>query len=331
MAEISVGQGVSKSGIARPIVFPIAAFVLVVLVFGILVGPRLFSAMTLATALPHASVVAIIAFAEMLVLLTAGIDVSLGAITVLASVIMAQLSNDYGMPAPLALGAGLSIGAACGAVNGALVGLVRLPSFIATFGTWFAFDALAFLYSAGGPTDSRVLETEAPLLSSVGRPFALGEAVFSYSLVLAVLMAALLWYLLHLTAWGRHARAVGERPEAAWLCGLRPTPIRIATFVAAGLICSLAAWALIGGAKQVEPTASLEASLQALAAVLIGRTSFAGGRASVTGTLIGAATVTVFVVGLQLLETDPHWARFGLALFILSAAALDRTVRSAGQ
>ena len=150
--------------------------------------------------------------AQTLVILTAGIDLSVGAIMVLCSVVMGQFAMHYGVPAPVAVAVGLLVGALCGFINGFLIARVKLPPFIVTLGTWQIYAAINFIYSGNETIRSQDLETKAPLLQFFGNSFKVGGAVFTYGVMLVLIMRRSLWYVLNHTAWGRHVYAVGDDP-----------------------------------------------------------------------------------------------------------------------
>lgn len=312
---------------SSPAVVPFIVLVLSTIAFGVFVGPRFYSAFTLTLILQQVAITGIVGAAETLVILTAGIDLSVGAIMVLSSVVMGQFAIHYGAPAPVAVLAGFVMGAVCGLINGALVAFVRLPPFIVTLGTWSIFGAANFIYSANETLRSQDIEATAPLLQFFGNNFRIGGAVFTYGVVLMMLLGVLLWYLLNHTAWGRHVYAVGDDSEAALLSGIRTKHMLISVYTATGLICALAGWALIGRIGAVSPQAGQLENINAITAVVIGGTSLFGGRGSILGTLFGALIVGVFSLGLRLWGTDPQWTQLTVGALIVVAVAIDQWIR----
>ena len=306
---------------------PVIVLVVAVAFFGIVVGSRFFNPLTLTLILQQVTIVGIIGVAQTLVILTAGIDLSVGAIMVLSSVIMGQLAFHYGLPGPLALLAGLGVGTICGLINGALVALVRLPPFIVTLGTWFVFEATNFIYSANETIRAQDVTASAPILQFFGTTFRFAGATFTTGAVFMVLLVAVFWYILNNTAWGRHVYAVGDDQDAARLSGISLSGTLIAVYATAGLICGLAGWAIIGRLGSVSPTSGYEANIQAITAVVIGGTSLFGGRGSVVGTLVGALIVGVFAMGLRIWGTDPQWTRLTVGALIIAAVAADQWIR----
>ena len=311
----------------HPSAIPMVVLVLSVLVFGSIVGERFFQPFNLSLVLQQVTVIGCVGVAQTLVILTAGIDLSVGAIMVLCSVVMGKLAVLFGIPAPLAIAAGLVVGAACGFANGILVSLVRLPPFIVTLGTWNVFYALNLWYSHSETIRSQDIEATAPLLQFFGTAIEIGGARLTLGSIFMILLFALFWYVLNWTAWGRRVHAVGDDAEAARLAGIPTSRMLVSVYVAAGLICALAGWVLIGRIGSVSPQAGQTANLNSITAVVIGSTSLFGGRGSIIGTLIGALIVGVFRDGLALSGVDVLWQDFTVGLLIIAAVALDQWLR----
>lgn len=310
-----------------PALVPLIVLLLSVAVFGALLGSKFFSPFALTLILQQVQIVGIVAAAQSLVILTAGIDLSVGAIMVLSSVIMGQFTFRYGLPPTIAIVCGLACGAAVGFINGLLVARVKLPPFIVTLGMWQIALATNFLYSANETIRAQVIESEAPLLQFFGNKIVLGGAVFTYGVIFMIVLVAVLAYALRQTAWGRHVYAVGDDPEAAELAGVNVKRTLISVYVLSGLICAFAGWALIGRIGSVSPTSGQLSNIESITAVVIGGISLFGGRGSVLGTLFGALIVGVFTLGLRLLGADAQWTYLLIGLLIIAAVALDQWIR----
>jgi len=291
------------------------------------VRPKFFHPFTLSLILQQVAIVGIVGAAQTLVILTAGIDLSVGAIMVLSSVVMGQFTFRYGLPAELAILCGFAVGALCGYINGVLVAIVKLPPFIVTLGMWQIVLATNFLYSANETIRSRDIEKQAPILQFFGEKIKFQGAVFTYGVIAFVVLILVLSYVLNRTAWGRHVYAVGDDIDAAELSGVRTKRILISVYVVAGLICSLAGWALIGRIGSVSPTAGQFANIESITAVVIGGISLFGGRGSILGMLFGALIVGVFSLGLGMIGTDPQWTYLLIGLLIIIAVAIDQWIR----
>jgi len=310
-----------------PAVVPLVVLVLALIVFGILLGGKFFSAFALTLILQQVAIVGIVGAAQTLVILTAGIDLSVGAIMVLSSVVMGQFAFRYGMPVPLAIVGGLGVGALSGYLNGWLVAVMKLPPFIVTLGTWQIILATNFLYSANETIRSQDIAKQAPLLHFFGEKIKIGGAVFTYGVIFLVLLVLVLAYVLRHTAWGRHVYAVGDDPEAAELSGVNVKAVLISVYTLAGLICAFAGWALIGRIGSVSPTSGQLSNIESITAVVIGGISLFGGRGSIMGMFFGALIVGVFSLGLRLMGADAQWTFLLIGALIIGAVGVDQWIR----
>ncbi|MCX2721994.1 ABC transporter permease [Roseibium salinum] len=321
------GQKIQHTLHQTPSLVPLIVLVLSVIVFGLLLGTKFFSPFALTLILQQVQIVGIVAAAQSVVILTAGIDLSVGAIMVLSSVVMGQFTFRYGLPAELAIGAGLICGTLCGYLNGFLVAFVKLPPFIVTLGMWQIVLATNFLYSANETIRSQDIAEHAPLLQFFGSKVNVGGAIFTYGVIFMVVLVLVLAYALRQTAWGRHVYAVGDDPEAAKLSGVQVKKVLISVYMLSGLICAFAGWAMIGRIGSVSPTTGQLANIESITAVVIGGISLFGGRGSVLGTLFGALIVGVFTLGLRLLGADAQWTYLLIGLLIIAAVAVDQWIR----
>jgi len=313
---------------SKPAATPAIVLILSILVFGVLKGERFFTAGTLTLILQQIAVVGILGAGQTLVILIAGIDLSIGVIMVLSAVVMGNCAVTYGIPAIFAVPIGMLTGAVCGLLNGVLVAKLKLPPFIVTLGTWYIIMATNFIYSANETIRRADIEASAPLLGLFGTSFKIGSAVFTLGVIVMVVLVLVLWYALNHTAWGRHLYAVGDDPEAAKLSGIRVDRVMLGTYTLAGLIAALAAWVSIGRNGSISPSwAVTDYNLQAITAAVIGGISLFGGRGSILGTLIGAMIVGVVSMGLNMLGADPQWKVGLTGVLIISAVAIDQWIR----
>jgi fructose transport system permease protein len=311
----------------NPSMVPLIVLVLSLVIFGVLLGSRFFSPFALTLILQQVQIVGIVAAAQSLVILTAGIDLSVGAIMVISSVVMGQFTFRYGIPAPISILCGLACGTFFGFVNGWLVAKVKLPPFIVTLGMWQIVLAANFLYSANETIRAQDIEERAPMLQLFATKFEVGGAVLTVGVIFMVLLVLLLSYVLRHTAWGRHVYAVGDDKEAAELSGVQADRILISVYMLSGLICAFAGWALIGRIGSVSPTSGQFANIESITAVVIGGISLFGGRGSILGTLFGALIVGVFTLGLRLLGADAQWTTLLIGVLIIAAVAVDQWIR----
>ena len=312
---------------SNPAAVPLIVLVLSLIIFGVIIGSKFFSPFAMTLILQQVAIVGFVGAAQTLVILTAGIDLSVGAIMVLSSVVMGQFTFRYGLPPELAVLCGFAVGGLCGFINGALVALVRLPPFIVTLGMWQIILAANFLYSANETIRSQDISKSAPLLQFFGNKINIGGAVLTFGVITMVLLVLVLNYILNHTSWGRHVYAIGDDPDAAELAGVRVKRTLISVYVCAGLICALAGWVLIGRIGSVSPTAGQFANIESITAVVIGGISLFGGRGSILGMMFGALIVGVFSLGLRMIGTDPQWTYLLIGVLIISAVAIDQWIR----
>jgi fructose transport system permease protein len=312
---------------AFPTAVPFIVLLLGVLVFSVLVGGRFFAPFNLSLILQQVTIIGVVGIAQTLIILTAGIDLSVGAIMVLSSVMMGRAAVVWGVPVEIAFVLGLLTGIVCGFFNGTLVTYLRLPPFIVTLGTWSIFGALVLWISRSETIRQQEIAATAPFLQFLGTRIQVFGAPLTYGSILMLLLAMLVWYILNRTAFGRHIYATGDDPDAARLAGINTDRTLVAVYVIAGLICSIAGWVLIGRIGAVSPLGGVTANLDSITAVVIGGTSLFGGRGSIVGTLIGALIVGVFRNGLALAGLDNLWQEFTVGLLIIIAVTLDQWIR----
>jgi len=315
-----------------PWLAPLLVLIASLIGFGIAVGARFFSAYALTLILQQVMITGIVGIAQSLVILTAGIDLSVGAIMVLSSVLMGQCAFVYGLPAPVAILCGFAFGAAVGFINGVLVAKVKLPPFIVTLGTWQIVLAANYLYSNNQTIGAQQIENHAPLLQFLGNTFEIGGsngATFTYGAILMLALVLLFAYVLRHTAWGRHVYAVGDDPAAAALAGVRVNAMLISVYTLSGLICAVAGWALIGRIGAISPNSGQFENINSITAVVIGGISLFGGRGSIIGMIFGAMIVGVFTLGLNMYGTDPQWTYLLIGALIIVAVAVDQWIRKA--
>ncbi|MEJ6394815.1 ABC transporter permease [Gymnodinialimonas sp. 2305UL16-5] len=311
----------------QPALVPMVVLVASIAIFGMLLGQRFFSPFTLTLILQQVQIVGIVAAAQSLVILTAGIDLSVGAIMVLSSVVMGQFTFRYGLPPELAVLCGLAFGALMGSINGFLVAYIKLPPFIVTLGMWQIVLASNFLYSRNETIRAQDIEANAPILQFFGERIEIGGAIFTYGVIFMIILFIVLGYCLRQTAWGRHVYAVGDDPEAAELSGVNVKRTLVSVYLVAGLICAFAGWALIGRIGSVSPTSGQLANIESITAVVIGGISLFGGRGSIMGALFGALIVGVFTLGLRLAGADAQWTTLLIGVLIIAAVAVDQWIR----
>jgi fructose transport system permease protein len=306
-----------------PALSPAIVLVLSVVVFGLL-NDRFWAPGNLSLITQQVAVVGTLAVAQTLVILTAGIDLSVGSIMVLASMVMAQAATSIGLPPPVALMLGLVVGLAAGGLNGVLVTRLKLPPFIATLGTLNVFLAITLLYSRG----ATVRGSDMPAaMTWTGTTFPVLGVRVSIGVLLMLAAYLVVAIALSRTAWGKHVYAVGDDKDAARLSGISVNRVLLSVYLSAGAILALAAWLQIGRANAASPNVGIDMNLDSITAVVIGGTSLFGGRGTVWGTLLGALIVGVFRNGLSLAGLDVLYQTLAVGVLVIVAVSLDQWIR----
>ena len=307
----------------NPTLGPLAVLIVAILAFS-LANQRFFAAPNLSLVLAQVTVIAVLALGQTLIILTAGIDLSVGAIAVFSSILMASFATKLGMPGILALLLGLTAGTAMGALNGFLVTRIKLPPFIVTLGTLSIFFSLNSVVSKS----ETIRGSDMPdLMTWTGTTIPIGGFRLTYGSIIMLLLFAAFFYALNSTAWGKHVYATGDDIESARLAGIRTNRVLFSVYTVAGLLYALAAWILIGRLASASPNVGVDYNLDSITAVVLGGTSLFGGRGGVLGTLIGALIVGVFRNGLQLAGVEVVWQGFAIGLLVLIAVSLDQWIR----
>ena len=311
-----------------PFLVPLVVIIGAIIVFG-LINPNFWRVGTLSLILQQVGIVGILGIAQGLVIITAGIDLSVGAMLVFITVIMGQVSFRYGVPAEISIVIGLAAGALMGFANGWMVARLRLPPFIVTLGTWQIILAANYIYSRNETIRSQDIEEQAGALQFWGEIFQIGDARVTYGVIAFLVLVLFFAYVLSSTAWGRHVYAVGDDKEAADLAGVNTDRFLIQVYTVAGLLCGIAAWVAIGRFGAISPGAStgVQGNIQSITAVVIGGISLFGGRGSILGVFLGALTVGVFEMGLRLAGADAQWTFLLIGVLIIAAVTVDQWIR----
>ena len=320
----SAASGSGAGALARrvltaPLVGPLLALVLTCAYFSIKTD-RFLQGQNLSLILQQVMVVGVLAIGQTMIILTAGIDLSVGTVMALGQIVMTKLAVVSGVPALPALLLGILTCVAFGALNGGLVTLVRLPAFIVTLGTLNIALALTHIVS-----NDNTFTGLPSLLLFWGRTFTIGGTTFTYGTMLMLFLFALSWYALTYTAWGRHVYAVGDNKEAARLSGINVNRLLFSVYVTAGLLYGIAAWLLVGRTEVGDPNVGQTTeNLDSITAVVLGGTSLFGGRGNVLGTLIGAVIVGVFRNGLTLIGVQVVYQYLVTGVLVILAVSVDQ-------
>ncbi|GAA2767157.1 ABC transporter permease [Streptomyces paradoxus] len=267
-------------------------------------------------------VVGTLAIGQTLIILTAGIDLSCGAVMAFGSIVIAKMAAEGSLPPLAAIALGLAVCGGFGLLNGALVQKIPLPPFIVTLGMLNVAFALTHIYSE----EQTVSNLPGPL-TALGQTFPLGKTDITYGSLVTIALFLLLAYALSSTSWGRHVYALGNSPEAARLNGIRTSRLTIGVYTAAGVLYGIAALLLISRTGVGDPQAGQTDNLDSITAVVLGGTSLFGGRGSVLGTFIGVLIVGVFRNGLQLMGVASIYQTLITGVLVILAVTVDQISR----
>jgi len=291
--------------------------VIILITFSFL-SPVFFTVPNLLNILQQSSINGIIALGMTLVIISGGIDLSVGPTAALSAVLGATLMVS-GVPVPMAIMATLGIGALCGGFSGMLVAYAGVQPFIVTLGGLSLFRALALIFTNGNPIFGIPLEFRTVINSTIfGVPA---------PIVIVIAIAAILWTVMNKTPLGEYILAVGGNEEAARVAGVPVKRTKVTVFVISGVLASLASLILIGRLGAAEPTMGNLWELDAIAAAAIGGASLMGGKGSVIGTLIGAVILGSLRNGLTLLNIQAFYQLLATGLIIIIAMLIDRATR----
>lgn len=323
--ETSASKGAASGALATilervrrsNIFLPFMGLVVVCILMG-LASENFFQFNNVMNVLRQVSIIGIIAVGMTFVILTGGIDLSVGAVMALSGTIAAGLMVN-GLDPSIALLAGLGVGLGFGLFNGIMVSFGRMPPIIVTLATMGIARGLGLMYSGGYPISG--LPSWIAWFGN-GRIFDIPVPV-----IMMVIIYFIAWVVLERTAFGRHVYAIGGNENATRLSGVRVSRIKMAVYGISGLTTALAAVVLTGRLMSGQPNAGVGFELDAIAAVVLGGTAIAGGRGSIIGTLIGATLLGILNNGLNLMGVDPYVQNVIKGGIILLAVYIGRERR----
>ncbi|HRV98627.1 MAG TPA: ABC transporter permease [Aminobacteriaceae bacterium] len=287
--------------------------------------PRFFTGANLLNVLRQSSIIGVISLGMTVIILTGGIDLSVGSVLSL-SVLFAASASKTGLPAPVAWACALLAGAGLGWVNGFGVSRLRLPPFIVTLGMMGFARGLSFIYTGGAPITGFDALFRLP-----------GTGVFAGIPAPALLFGAafiIVFVLLERCPWGEHIRNTGSNPVAAWGSGIDVPGTISKAYVLCGLLSALAGLMLVGRLDSAQPGAGVGYEFGAIAAVVLGGTSFSGGKGTLAGTILGVLIMGVLENGMNLLNVNPFSEQVVKGVVIAAAlvayGSLGRKSRTAG-
>ena len=305
---------------SSPIVGPLVGLVVLIIFFSI-ESSVFFSTDNFKQIFLQVMEVGTLAVGQTLIIITAGIDLSNGAIMVFGSVVMAKLAVS-GTPVGVAIAAGLGLTTALGLANGLIVARIRLPPFIVTLGMLNVAYSSTLLYTQGAAVDNLPSS-----LLALGATVKIGQASVPVGPLVMVAVVLVAWYALTQTSWGKHVYATGNNVEAARLTGIDTSRLLLSVYMLAGLIYGIAALLILGRTTVGDPAGGQTDNLDSITAVVIGGTSLFGGRGSVIGTFIGALIVGIIRNGLTLMGVDALWQTFATGILVVVAVAADQATR----
>jgi len=309
-----------------------ALIILVVLMAGFsLLTSDFLTSRNLLNILRQFAVPGILAIAQTLVIVTAGIDLSVAATAALSGSLMAVSFAHWGLPEPVSWAVGLGAGLLVGIVNGLVIRYWRVPDIIATLGTFSAVRGIALLVTGGlpVPTFDRVVEGRT-LPGSVNTLGADSLGPIPVIALVAGLVAVIGAIILGRSKLGRSALAVGGNPEAAHASGISVGRTKLLIYALSGLISALAGIVLAGRLSSANALMGEGMELQAIAAVVVGGTNLFGGEGTMGGTVIGVLIIGVLSNGLNIVGVSEFWQRVSNGLIIVVVVALDQWRRRAG-
>ena len=295
---------------------PLLALLLIAVIITI-INPSFMTTTNILNVLRQVSISALIAFGMTFVILTGGIDLSVGSTLALTGAIAASMLAS-GFDPILTILAALLLGAILGAINGVIIAKGKVAPFIATLATMTIYRGLTLVYTEGRPVSGL---GDSVSFQMMGKGYFLGIPVPVVTMILAFLA---LWFILHKTTFGRRIYAVGGNEDASRLSGINTDRVKIMVYSLTGMLAALSALILTSRLNSAQPTAGTSYELDAIAAVVLGGTSLTGGKGWIFGTLVGALIIGVLNNGLNLIGVSSFFQQVVKGVVILIAVLIDR-------
>ncbi|PJF09840.1 ABC transporter permease [Pseudorhodobacter sp. MZDSW-24AT] len=299
------------------------ASLIALLVFFSLASPNFLQTSNILAILQATSVNGVLAIAATLVIITGGIDLSVGTLMTFCAVMAGVILTNAGMPLPLGVIGAIAVGAICGTISGALVAKMKIPPFIATLGMMLILKGLSLIISGTKP----IYFNDTPGFSEISTGSLIGRIFPAVpvpnGVLILFLLALVIGYVLNRTVLGRYCFALGSNEEAVRLSGVNTDAWKIAIYALAGSICGIAGLIIASRLNSAQPALGLGYELDAIAAVVIGGTSLAGGRGSILGTMIGALIMAVLLNGLRVMSVAQEWQTVVTGAIIIAAVYAD--------
>jgi ribose transport system permease protein len=296
------------------------ASLLVIFAFFSIVSPNFFNYGNVTNILFSTVVIGTLALGTTFVIITGGIDLSIGTGMALCAVMSGVLIVNAGVPLPLGVLGAILFGGLIGLINGLNVALLGLPPFIATLAMMLVAQGLALVLSDSTP----IYFDQTPAYIDISTGSIIPGTNFPNAVIILALAAVLAGVLLNKTVLGRYTYSIGSNEEATALSGIDVRRWKIVIYTLAGLFTGLAGVMISARLGSAQPATGMGYELQAIAAVVIGGTSLSGGKGSIVGTVIGALIISVLNNGLQIMSIPQEWQNVILGCVILLAVYADR-------
>ena len=322
----TISARLTPSGGAQQKLLAFASLIVLVIGFS-LASPNFFQVSNIMAILQATSVNGVLAVGVTLIIITGGIDLSIGTLMTFCAVMTGVVLTWGGLPLPFGVLAALGTGAACGLVSGSLVARMRIPPFIATLGMMLVLKGMSLIVTGTKP----IYFNDTPGFTTIAQGSLIGQIAPAFPvpngvLVLFIVAGVAAWTLGR-TVLGRYTFALGSNEEAVRLSGVNTDFWKIAIYTLSGAICGIAGLLIASRLNSAQPALGLGYELEAIAAVVIGGTSLSGGRGTILGTLIGALIMSVLTNGLRVLSVAPEWQTVVTGVIIIFAVYADQMRR----
>lgn len=282
------------------------------------INPNFLTANNLLNLLLQVTANGFIAFGMTFVILTGGIDLSVGSILALSSALTAGLIAA-GIPVPFAILLAVCMGGIFGMLNGLLVAYGKLAPFIVTLASMTIFRGATLVFTNGNPLTQGL--SDSFLFQFLGQGYVVG---IPFPVILMFLVFIILYVVLHKTAFGKSVYALGGNEKAAYISGVKLNKVKIIIYTISGIMASISGLIITSRLSSAQPTAGTSYEMDAIAAVVLGGTSLSGGKGRILGTLIGALIIGVLNNGLNIIGVSAFWQQVVKGVVILIAVLLNR-------
>lgn len=289
---------------------------ILLLIFFSVLSPNFFRTENLIGVLMATAVNGILAVGITFIIVTGGIDLSIGTVMTFGSVMAGVFITMWGLPIPIGVVAGIGAGALCGFFNGIAISRLKIPPFIATLGMMMITKGLNLILSGVKP----VYFVDTPTFALIATKPILGIPL---GVVIFFAMAIVAWFVLTKTVLGRYTFAIGSNEEAARLSGINTAAWKIGIYTLGGAFAGIAGIVMASRLQSAQPALGAGYELDAIAAAVIGGSSLSGGEGSILGTVIGAFIITVLTNGLRILSVPQEWQMVVTGLIVIGAVYLD--------